>query len=43
MTEQVKAYSKQVAFDYDSVVESDLPEMNVDSETGELIEPLGGR
>ena len=43
MTEQVKAYSKQVAFDYDSVTESDMPEMNIDPETGELIEPLGGR
>ena len=41
MTEQVKAYSSQVAFDYDTVTEDGYAEeMNVDPETGELIEPL---
>jgi hypothetical protein len=42
MSEQVKAYSKQVAFDYDNMVGADDENLNVDPETGEIIEPLGG-
>ena len=43
MSEQVKEYSKQVAFDYDSVEEIDeIPMENIDPETGEIIEPLNG-
>jgi len=40
MSEQIKAYSRNVAFEYESV--EGVPEINVDPETGELIEPLGG-
>ena len=43
MTEQVKAYSNQVAFDYETASEGYAEEMSVDPETGEMIEPLGGR
>lgn len=43
MTEQVKAYSNQVAFDYDTVAEGSMEDLAVDPETGEVIEPLGGR
>lgn len=45
MSEQVKEFSKNVAFDYDSVEEIDeMPMENIDPETGEIIEPLqGGR
>jgi hypothetical protein len=39
LTEQVKAYSKRVAFDADVVPNSDVM---IDAETGEVIEPLGG-
>lgn len=43
MSEQVKEYSRQVAFDYDSVEEIDeIPMENIDPETGEIIEPLNG-
>lgn len=43
MTEQVKAYSQQVAFDYDNAADTVMEDINVDPETGEIIEPLGGR
>jgi len=43
MTEQVKAYSQQVAFDYDTATEAGVEDISVDPETGEIIEPLGGR
>jgi len=43
MTEQVKAYSQQVAFDYDNAADAVMEDINVDPETGEIIEPLGGR
>jgi hypothetical protein len=43
MTEQVKAYSQQVAFDYDNTADTIMEDINVDPETGEIIEPLGGR
>ena len=38
LSEQVKAYSSRVAYDYDR---DDL-DIHVDEETGEVIEPLGG-
>ena len=41
MTDQVKAYSKQVSFDYDNAIDGDMEDINVDPETGEIIEPLG--
>lgn len=41
MTEQVKTYSKNVGFEYDNVVDEELEDINVDPETGEIIEPLG--
>lgn len=37
---QVKAYSKQVAFDYDNSLDIEAVEPVVDPETGELVEPL---
>jgi hypothetical protein len=37
MAEQIKAYSKNVAFGFD-----DAEDMAVDPETGELVQPLGG-
>lgn len=42
LSEQVKAYSKQVAFDYDNAPESenDTGFTEVDPETGEVVEPL---
>ena len=40
LTEQVKAYSKRVAFDAEGSPNIDI---SVDDETGEIIEPLGGR
>jgi len=43
LTEQVKTYSRQVAFDYDNTTNTDMADINVDPETGEIIEPLGGR
>lgn len=42
LTEQVRAYSKQVAFDYDNIVD-DSADIQVDPETGEIIEPLGNQ
>ena len=42
MSEQVRTFSKQVAFDYDNVVGVDDVDLNIDPETGEIIEPLGG-
>jgi hypothetical protein len=42
LSEQVKTYSKQVAFDYDNAVVTDDENLNIDPETGEIIEPLGG-
>lgn len=41
MSEQVKAFSNRVAYDYDAVVSEDEG-LNIDPETGEVIEPLGG-
>ena len=41
LSEQVKAYSSRVAYDYDAPA-NDAGEWNVDPETGEIIEPLGG-
>jgi uncharacterized FlaG/YvyC family protein len=41
LTEQVKAYSKSVAFEYDNITD-DEGEISVDPESGEVIEPLGG-
>jgi hypothetical protein len=41
LTEQVKAYSQSVAFDYDNIPD-DEGEISVDPESGEVIEPLGG-
>lgn len=43
MTEQVKVYSHQVAFDFDVAADTGVEDLNVDPETGEIIEPLGGR
>jgi hypothetical protein len=40
MSEQIKAYSRNVAFEYESA--DGMTDFNVDPETGELIEPLGG-
>lgn len=40
LTEQVKAYSKRVAFNAEGSPNIDI---SVDDETGEIIEPLGGR
>ena len=40
LSEQVKAYSKHVAFDYDNGADGFAEDMNIDPETGELIEPL---
>lgn len=42
LSEQVKAYSKQVVFDFDGTADEDVEELTVDPETGEVIEPLGG-
>lgn len=39
MSEQVKTYSKRVAFEYDNTYEQD-DEINIDPETGEVIQPL---
>jgi hypothetical protein len=41
MSEQVKAYSKRVTFDYD-IATDDEEGLNIDPETGEIIEPLEG-
>jgi uncharacterized FlaG/YvyC family protein len=41
LSEQVKAYSSRVAYDYDASA-SEGEELNIDPETGEVIEPLGG-
>jgi len=41
LSEQVKAYSSQVAYDYDASV-SEEDALNIDSETGEAIAPLRG-
>ena len=41
LSEQVKACSSRVAYDYDASA-SELEELDVDPETGEVIEPLGG-
>ena len=38
---QVKAYSSRVAYDYDAVT-SEYEELNIDPETGEIVQPLGG-
>jgi len=43
LSDQVKTYSKQVAFDYDSAADTVMEDINVDPQTGEIIEPLGGR
>jgi hypothetical protein len=40
-SEQIKAYAAQVGFDTDSTVMDE--DMLIDPETGEVIEPLGGR
>lgn len=40
LSEQIRSYSKQVAFDYDNAGYAE--DANVDPETGEVIEPLGG-
>lgn len=40
LTEQVKAYSRSVALDYDNVAEEEMSDIRVDPETGEIIEPL---
>jgi len=37
MSEQIRAYSKNVAFSYD-----DADDVHIDPQTGEVIEPLGG-
>jgi len=41
LTEQVKAYSERLAFEYDGVSDDGAEDITVDPETGELIEPLG--
>ena len=42
LSEQIKGYSNQVAFDYDNIGEpEDGGLMNFDPETGEVVEPLG--
>ena len=42
LSEQIRGYSKQVAFDYDNVGEpEDGGPMSVDPDTGEVVEPLG--
>jgi len=40
VSEQIKAYSLQVAFDYDPVMDAGQDEPIIDPETGEIIEPL---
>lgn len=45
LSEQIRAYSKQVVFDYDVTLDPDddaVEGMGYDPETGEVIEPLGG-
>jgi len=42
LTEQVKAYSGNVAFEYENADEPCNIDIQVDEETGELIEPLAG-
>jgi hypothetical protein len=42
LSEQIRAYSKQVAFDYDSAGFAEDGGVNIDPETGEIIEPLNG-
>jgi len=42
LSEQVKAYSGRVAFDYEPEGEPVNTDVLVDPETGEIIEPLGG-
>lgn len=44
LSDQVKAYSKRVAFEYDNAMDADDGDTAlIDPETGEVIEPLGGR
>lgn len=40
IAEQIKSYSKQVAFDYDQVMDIEQDDSGIDPETGEIIEPL---
>jgi len=40
LAEQIKAYSKNVALDFDTVDETAETDITVDPETGELLEPL---
>jgi len=42
MSEQIKAYSQNVAFGYDDASDYSADDTNVDPETGEVIEPLNG-
>ena len=40
LSEQVKAYSKHIGYEVDSGAEAAADELNVDPETGEVIQPL---
>lgn len=40
LSEQVKAYSKHIGYEVDSSAEAAADELNVDPETGEVIQPL---
>lgn len=40
LSEQVKAYSKHIGYEVDSSAEAAADELNVDPETGEIIQPL---
>lgn len=40
LSEQVKAYSKHIGYEVDSGAEAAADELNVDPETGEIIQPL---
>lgn len=40
MSEQVKAYSKQVSYDYDNGLDIDPDDVVVDPDSGEIVEPL---
>ena len=42
MSEQIRGYSKNVGFDYDNAADEGASDINVNPETGELIQPLGG-
>jgi DNA replication initiation complex subunit (GINS family) len=40
LSEQVKAYSKHIGYEVDNSAEATADDLNIDPETGEVIEPL---